>query len=85
MNMKTIQTVLKEMAQKVLAETPEFDTSECVTMQFSASNDYNDFFVEMAHSRGWDKQRKQNEITNEQQAHGHMIEMLNAEIEVING
>jgi hypothetical protein len=81
--MKTIQTVLKEMAQKVIAEIPEFDTCECVTLQYSAPNDYNDFYVEMAHSRGWDKQRKQNEITNEKEARGYMIDMLNSEIESI--
>jgi hypothetical protein len=80
--MKSIGSVLKNMASMVILQVPSFDTSECVTMQFSATNDYNDFFVDMAHSRGWEKQCKNNDFSNDQDAQFHMIDLLNLEISI---
>lgn len=75
--MKTLASVMKQYAQTVITATPDYDTSEGVSMQYDLPET---FFLEVSNSKGWDKQVKDNKLT-ERTARDHMQSLLEDKIE----
>jgi hypothetical protein len=81
--MASISTVLTKWAKRALSSTPNFDIEECVTIQFGDTPLYEVFFKEVRESRGWDKIRKEFQISTVEKAQFKMIDLLNERIESI--
>lgn len=79
--MKATKTILKEWAKKILSNVLDYDFEETASLQYGDNNEWEKFFVEMAHSKGWDKIRKEQNFENEEAAQFYMMELLDQTIE----
>lgn len=79
--MKNTKTVLKEWAANILSEVSEFDFDESVVAQYGSEPDWQKFFGEMAHSRGWSKIIQVKKIREVEKATDHMVVLLDRTIE----
>ncbi|OME54023.1 hypothetical protein BSK59_15695 [Paenibacillus odorifer] len=78
--MEMIKTVLKKYANEIIKEVPDYDPSEGVSIQYNLPEQ---FFIDVAHSRGWDKERISNRIATTRDAHDRMQTLLEDMIETL--
>ncbi|MFD0587779.1 hypothetical protein ACFQZE_07175 [Paenibacillus sp. GCM10027627] len=79
--MKTTKTILNEMATKIINNVSNYDFDESATVQYDKSDEWESFFVDMAHSRGWTKILNEREFEDSEEATDYMVIMLDRTIE----
>lgn len=79
--MKNINTVLKEWAIKISLNVPEYDFEESAIAQYGDELEWEAFFVDIAHSRGWSRIVKERDFQNEEEATDYMVILLDKAIE----